>query len=277
MTYNFDKGILDVWAQNLEEEIEKISELINDYPIISIDTEFPGTVVFPDSNSIKDNAEYNFTSMRLNVNFLKIIQIGITLSTEQGAHPSPIYSWQFNFKFEKEEEIYNQESIELLEKYGINFEEHSKSGILPSEFAQVVYTSGLIMNDKLTYISFHSLSDFGYLLKILTSLPIPDNINDFYTKLNILFPNFYDLKLIYYSDKGEDNFGLQTLADIYRVNNNKDRIHQAGSDSYVTFETFLKFSHKYYQDKIKKNEENYLFINLDWKNYKNKLYGIYYK
>jgi len=40
-----DSNICNVWIYNFEEELEKISELVEKYPIIAMDTEFPGVVV----------------------------------------------------------------------------------------------------------------------------------------------------------------------------------------------------------------------------------------
>jgi len=39
--------IVEVWDYNMEEEIIKISHLAELYPVISFDTEFPGTVRIP--------------------------------------------------------------------------------------------------------------------------------------------------------------------------------------------------------------------------------------
>lgn len=38
--------------------------------------------------------------IRENANNLKLIQLGITLSGEDGTYPKPISTWQFNFKFD---------------------------------------------------------------------------------------------------------------------------------------------------------------------------------
>jgi len=37
--------------------------------------------------------------MRCNVDLLKIIQIGLTLSDEDGNYPQDVSTWQFNFHF----------------------------------------------------------------------------------------------------------------------------------------------------------------------------------
>jgi len=42
-----DFEIRDVWAHNFEEEIEIIRGIVEDYPYIAMDTEFPGVVAHP--------------------------------------------------------------------------------------------------------------------------------------------------------------------------------------------------------------------------------------
>lgn len=41
---NTGHRIKNVWVYNFEEELDKISHLIQEYPFIAFDTEFPGTV-----------------------------------------------------------------------------------------------------------------------------------------------------------------------------------------------------------------------------------------
>lgn len=40
-----DPGIKNVWVYNFEEELDKISELLDEFPFVAMDTEFPGTVI----------------------------------------------------------------------------------------------------------------------------------------------------------------------------------------------------------------------------------------
>lgn len=60
--------------------------------------------------------------IRENVNNLKLIQLGITLSSPEGEFPKPIGTWQFNFKFDLTSEKWNKSSIDLLKNSGIDFD-----------------------------------------------------------------------------------------------------------------------------------------------------------
>lgn len=93
-----ESGIKEVWAENLEEEFQKIIELVDTYNNISIDTEFPGFCVKGDTNSNQDA----YTLIKSNVDKLKLIQVGITLSDDKGNMPHPTNTWQFNLKFDLE-------------------------------------------------------------------------------------------------------------------------------------------------------------------------------
>eukprot|EP00479_Gromia_sphaerica_P001455 TRINITY_DN11647_c0_g1_i1.p2 TRINITY_DN11647_c0_g1~~TRINITY_DN11647_c0_g1_i1.p2 ORF type:complete len:59 (-),score=1.41 TRINITY_DN11647_c0_g1_i1:220-396(-) len=55
-------------------------------------------------------------------------------------------------------------------------------------------TPGLVLNDDITWISFHGSYDFGYLTKVLQCLPLPDSEIEFYSLLKLYFPHLYDVK-----------------------------------------------------------------------------------
>ena len=52
--------------------------------------------------NFKASADYNYQTLRCNVDLLKIIQLGITLSDAQGNTPPDVCTWQFNFQFSLE-------------------------------------------------------------------------------------------------------------------------------------------------------------------------------
>ena len=77
--------------------------------------------------------------------------------------------------------MYNEESIQMLKKSGADFEKHREQGIDPQEFGSLLTTSGMTLSQDVNWISFHSGYDFAYMLKMLTSQPLPDRKS---TRLN---------------------------------------------------------------------------------------------
>lgn len=53
------------------------------------------------------------------------------------------------------EDMYAPDSIELLQKSGLDFQRHEEFGILPNDFAELMITSGLVLNPENKWISFH--------------------------------------------------------------------------------------------------------------------------
>lgn len=252
--------IKNIWAHNLEEELNKISELLEKFPYVAMDTEFPGTIMKFDPRNVKySEKELNHKNARINVNHLRIIQIGITLGDGRGNFPTPICTWQFNFKFDIDDDMYNADAKELLVQSGISFEKFKTDGISPFNFSELVYTSGLVMNDKITYITFHSIYDFAYLVKMLTCTFIPESLDEYKELLNILFPRFYDIKCII-SDIYSRSYsiGLSHLADRLEVNRDGP-VHQAGPDAFVTMQTFTALMKKHYNGELDCKRINQIF------------------
>lgn len=88
------------------------------------DTEFPGVVARPVGN-FKSSREYHYRALKINVDMLKLIQLGLTFTDAQGNLPvcnGEHTVWQFNFRgFRLSEDVYAQDSIELLKQSGIDF------------------------------------------------------------------------------------------------------------------------------------------------------------
>ena len=64
-----DAIIRDVWIQNFFQVMLQIEGLIDEYPYIAMDTEFPGTVYLPTNTD--DEFEYNV--IKANCDNLKLI------------------------------------------------------------------------------------------------------------------------------------------------------------------------------------------------------------
>lgn len=241
------QSIKDVWASNLEEEMDYLRKLVEKYPYLSMDTEFPGVVVRPIGKFIS-TTDYQYQTLRHNVNLLKIIQLGITFSDENGNLPSDTCTWQFNFKFSLSNDMFAQDSIELLQKSGIDFQKHSEQGIDIKHFGDLLITSGFVLLDDIKWISFHGTFDFGYLLKILTCEHLPEEESDFHGLLNMFFPCLYDIKYLMKSCKTLRG-GLQEVADTLSVQRIGSQ-HQAGSDSLLTSLIFFKLKKSFFDDTI---------------------------
>ena len=82
------------------------------------DTEFPGVVAKP-IGSFKSSSDFHYQTLRCNVDLLKIIQLGLTFSTDEGELAPGVCTYQFNFKFSLAEDIYAQDSIGARTRPGL--------------------------------------------------------------------------------------------------------------------------------------------------------------
>ena len=190
--------IREVWNDNLEEEFALIRDVVDEFPYIAMDTEFPGIVLRPVGN-FKNSNDYHYQTLKDNVDMLKVIQLGLTFSDEEGNLPKcgsdKYYVWQFNFRdFNVNEDVFAHDSIELLRQSGIDFKKNNEKGIDAKRFGELLMSSGIVLNDNVCWVTFHSGYDFGYLLKILTCQNLPDTQAGFFSLINMYFPTIYDIK-----------------------------------------------------------------------------------
>lgn len=163
-----ENAIVNVWASNLHQEMARILEILDEYPYVGMvghscsrgvcsfwsrcvtitkDTEFPGIVYHPQQGA-RSSFEYNYQTLKLNVDLLKIIQLGLCFCSEDARIYGPTV-WQFNFKFDLQKDAHAQNSIDLLTKHGIQWKRHETDGIDAIEFAELLIASGVACNPGL--------------------------------------------------------------------------------------------------------------------------------
>ncbi|QHO00572.1 probable CCR4-associated factor 1 homolog 11 [Arachis ipaensis] len=212
--------IRQVWAANADSEFQIISSLIDKYRFVSIDTEFPGVVILPRNKNYRNLVpEETYQVMKANVDALKIIQLGLTLSDEHGNLPD-------------------------LETNNITH--YILAGVSSVHFAKLAAASGLLFNKALTWVTFHGAYDIGYLVKILTWGVLPTSLEEFLVLVKELFGgNAYDVKHVMRYCNGLYG-GLEKVADTLQVDRVVGKCHQVGSDSLLTCHTFHKIRGTYF-------------------------------
>lgn len=172
--------------------------------------------------SFRGKSDYHYQTLRTNVDLLKLIQLGITLFTEEGettpARPQSSDSgidmhmpgsrkyangvatlpctWQFNFRFSLKDDMYSQASIDALQSAGVDFPALERDGIDPFDFGALLISSGLVCDEDVRWISFHGGYDFGYLTKLMICRPLPDDEVEFEMLMRKFFPSIYDVKYL---------------------------------------------------------------------------------
>lgn len=220
--------------------------------------------------SFRGKSDYHYQTLRSNVDILNLIQVGITLFSEdgetipqkQGSDGKSILpsTWQFNFRFSLSEDMYSEASIQSLVQAGVDFKNHETQGIDPFEFSSLLISSGLVCDDEVRWISFHGGYDFGYLTKLMIAKPLPDDEVEFDMLMKKFFPSIYDVKylmkhaikqlaqgtgqlsnvnaadMLY---KFDQKSSLESLGEVMKIKRTGPA-HQGGSDALLTGRAFFQ-------------------------------------
>ncbi|KAJ0972980.1 hypothetical protein J5N97_020939 [Dioscorea zingiberensis] len=257
--------IRHVWAHNVEEELALIASAMRHYPIISIDTEFPGVIFHSDKHYSALTVSERYSVMKLNVDALNLIQLGFTLSDPSGNLPDLgsggllLFAWEFNFNdFNFNSDLHSQDSINLLQSSGIDFERNRLEGIDSHWFACLLVNYGIVgARYNVNWVTFHGAYDFAYLVKILTGgSSLPESMETFFELVRVFFgDDWWDVKhIMKYCDTLYG--GLETALKMQRLAGKR---HQAGSDSLLTCQTFLKMMETFFPKESGKKHAGVLF------------------
>ena len=206
-----------------------------------------------------------YIAIKNSVDKLKIIQLGITLSDEHGNLPTPVSTWQFNFDWDIDSERKAEVSINKLKECGLDFNNFKHHGINPQYFAEKVMASGLVLNDRLTWICFHGNQDFGFLIKLMMNENLPSTRQNFEKFLQHYIPNVLDIKSFMHSFNLYG--GLEKIAKQLHIVRMGSQ-HQAGSDALVTLQGLFRLFNNLDTDSDRKN---YLEV---FDQYNQDLYGF---
>lgn len=250
--------VRSVWNYNLEEEFSLIRQIASCYPYVAIDTEFPGVVYKVPMHPRDLSPDERYYVVKYNVDRLKLIQLGLTLSTSDRGD-GIVFVWEFNFRgFNPLEDMHAASSIQLLESQGLNLWMINYHGIDPRRFADLMWSSGLLCNLSKTWIGFHMAYDMAYLIKVLIGRRLPDSMGSFLKLVEWYFGfKVYDIKHLCKSCNLSG--GLERVAATLNVRQATGLSHHAGSDSSLTWETFRRMKASFFRSGIEARHAGILF------------------
>ena len=246
--------IREVWADNLKEAFEDISNSIDEFPCISMDTEYPGRIHHSPVPFLLQSPAQKYNVLKSNVDELKLIQVGITLSDANGNLPELVIEgerfrvvWQFNFSdFDSTRDRYVEASIQLLVDSGIDLEENLRLGIRSIDFGELLMSSGLVCNDSVSWVTFQGEFDIAFLLKILRGRNLPDSLDEFFKFVKMFFGDkLYDVKRLTWHFPHVHG-GLDEVAGQFDLVRVAGMQHQAGSDSLLTCHVFYRIRNDFF-------------------------------
>ncbi|XP_020259057.1 probable CCR4-associated factor 1 homolog 9 [Asparagus officinalis] len=185
-----------------------------------------------------------YSALKYNVDRMKLIQLGITLTNEES-----YASWQFNMKdFDPRVDDCSEASIEFLKKSGIDFGKNLRDGVSADVLSKGLVENSLLRGGEgLKWITFHGMYDLAYLIKIVYGqTPLPDTLAGFLRLVRKLFgTRVYDLKhMAKEYDASLSEVGLVKLSRVLEIEWTGSS-HQAGHDSLLTAMAFWKMKREF--------------------------------
>jgi len=242
-----DDDIREVWRWNFDAEFDQLlaaaaaasAECDNDSAVMALDTEFPG---FLNEEPPNASRAVRYSVLRENVNMLRPIQLGIAVSSSKGTHYG---AWSFNLEFDTNVHPYTEASVSFLTTAGLDFPRHATEGVDPAVMGKKLAASPLVNSRRKGvqragarphWITFAGWYDFGYLVKLLTGWPLPQDLAQFDGLIALFCPNRSELRdREFLGPRGS----LDSLARDRGVTR-KGSPHTAGSDAIATLELFFE-------------------------------------
>ena len=137
-------------------------------------TEFPGVVLRPLSHKAagersapaRDVESYHYETMRLNVEQVRMVQLGLALFDEEGNMPPSNEVWQFHMRFSADTHASAPGAVEELARSGVDVDRLAAEGIEAERLGEVLMVSGLVLVPGCSWAGFHSGYDLAYLVKV---------------------------------------------------------------------------------------------------------------
>ncbi|EEC81584.1 hypothetical protein OsI_25049 [Oryza sativa Indica Group] len=253
--------VRSVWAHNLDEEANLIESLFPSFRLAAVDTEFPGTVHRPSAPAYTLTRKQKYALLKKNVDELHLVQLGLTLFDAGGRLPdlgtggAARYVWEFNFReFDLRRHAHAPESIALLRSKGVDFDRTRRGGVDAAAFGPRLrrwLRAGL---GRAGLVTFSGAYDLAYMLKMLYGgggggYRLPGDAATFeFVVRAVIGRTLYDVGKMARHCPGDMRGGLERVAGKLGVRRAVGEAHQAGSDSLLTSQMFMRMRERYFDD-----------------------------
>ncbi|CAL5096493.1 unnamed protein product [Urochloa decumbens] len=238
-----DVKIIEVWKDTLQTAFSEITEILtsirSDKCYLAFDTEFciPDDVHPLPYEPPTPDAHY--TQLQSYVHGGDLVQVGIGIAdTEFNLLGGRVF--QFNIRFDPSKRSLDHSGVQFLRNSGLKLEEHARRGLPAMELMAMIVELDLLMNKKVTWVTFNGYHDFGFMINLLTKDPLPQDRNEFLLQVGKYFPSSVDCKFLSkYGDcmEGRVPGKLDEVAAALGAKRS-GKGHQAASDALLTLRCF---------------------------------------
>jgi CCR4-NOT transcription complex subunit 7/8 len=203
-------AVTSVTAENFEAELDDMAALLQMYPTVVIDTEYPGTVHRPSAGRRERDVTPGecYALVKANVDELPLVQLGITLCDANGNVPIAVVAadgsacqraWEFTFSdFDPLRDSHAPASVAFLASQGVDFPAARLRGVSSATFASRIAAilAPARLRGDLTWVAFGGAYDFAYMVKMLSGgLPLPGTWQEFMARArDLLGGGMFDAK-----------------------------------------------------------------------------------